>query len=143
MAAIFKLKETKVGKKNIENEATILIDPKTNAEVNTVDEIKRISLQYCKDLLTKRKPRPGYEDIIKQMFEIHQACMEEYIQEEEMELSLGMFSSALERMKSKNTKKYSFILKGGPPLSSALFRFQQEWERNHPQPVRYCQVLRL
>ena len=39
-------------------------DPATNNEVTDVEEIKRISLKYCVDLLTNRDPKEGYEDII-------------------------------------------------------------------------------
>ena len=32
-----------------------MIDPKTLKDVNTPEEIKRVSLEYCKELLTNRK----------------------------------------------------------------------------------------
>ena len=103
-AAIFQLKEDVVGSKSTPNEATILIDPKTNSEVNSVKEIKRISLQYCQELLTNRKPSEGFEDIIKRKVEDHDKRMRERNPENEYELSLDMFHGALKRVKTKNAK---------------------------------------
>ena len=62
---IFKLKESLVGKKKAEQEATTLIDPKTGTEVNSVNDIKRISIDYFKDLLTKRSPNKGFEEVMR------------------------------------------------------------------------------
>ena len=63
-AAIFSLKAKIVGSKSSKQEATVLIDPKSKSEVTTPEDIKRVSLQYCVDLLTNMKPKEDYiEDI--------------------------------------------------------------------------------
>ena len=39
--------------------------PKTKTEVTTPEEIKRVSLQYCVDLLTNRQPKEDFaEDVL-------------------------------------------------------------------------------
>ena len=54
--------------------------------------------------------------------------MREIIPEEEFDLTPDMFYSALERIKSKNAKKYEFILKGGKSLIDSLyFLCQSVW----------------
>ena len=54
-AAIFVTKERIVGPKSAAQEATVLTDPKSGAEVSTPSDIKCVSLDYCKALLTKRR----------------------------------------------------------------------------------------
>ena len=59
-----------------------MIDPKTRNEVNNVEDIKRISLEYCKEILTKRKPNEGYEEIIQHKMDIHEVRMKERLANE-------------------------------------------------------------
>ena len=64
-ALIFNLKEKVVGPKKAGQEATVLKDPKTNQDVNTPAGIKKVSIDYCQDLLTNRDPKPDYvEDLL-------------------------------------------------------------------------------
>ena len=59
-AAVFTLKDDVIGHKKTGQEATILIDPMTGKEVTTPHEIKRVSLDYCNELLTNRKPKTTF-----------------------------------------------------------------------------------
>ena len=127
-AAIFKLKEKVVGAKKIQQEATILIDPETKNEINTVAEIKSVSLKYCKDLLTNRAPRDDFKEVLENKSNLHEIRMNELIPEEEVELTPSMFDDALARLKEKHPGKYDFILKGGDSLKRALYNlFKTVW----------------
>ena len=53
IAAVFNLKESIVGKKKAIQEATSITDPDTNMEVESIADIKRVSLEYCKTLFNK------------------------------------------------------------------------------------------
>ena len=120
IAAIFKLKDTIVGKRKSERENTTVLYPKTKKEVYSVEEIKSASLHYCENLLTNRLPRDGYEPIIQMKYILHDLRMEEYDREYEIELSYTMFTSALNRLMSKHPTKYSFILKAGNVYDNVL-----------------------
>ena len=61
-ALIFNLKDKVVGKRKVGQEATVLKDPKTNEEVNTPAGIKKVSIDYCQELLTNREPKDEYVD---------------------------------------------------------------------------------
>ena len=61
---MFKLKERIVGSKAVGTEAVIIVDTKTKVEVDDPNEIKRVALDYCSDLLTNRQPKPGFEEDI-------------------------------------------------------------------------------
>ena len=81
-ALIFNLKEKVVGAKKVGQEATVLIDPVSKEEVNTPSEIKRVSIEYCQNLLTNRDPKEEFiEDLdLKKM--IHNVRMEEDIEDD-------------------------------------------------------------
>ena len=111
IAAIFNLKETLVGKKKVGQEATSLLNPVTNKEIHTIDEIKQVSLQYCKDLLTNRFPRDGYVKILEDKYRLHELRMNEIVSDD-IVLTDTMLNQALQRLKSKHPHKYQFILKG-------------------------------
>ena len=121
IASVFKLKEIVTGKKKVIQEATVLFDPESNAEVTEVEAIKSLSLNHCKKLLTNRPPKSGYESDLQLKSVLHDDRMRESIPEEEFELSYEMFNAALMRLKVKHASKFSFILKGGKSLICSIF----------------------
>ena len=145
IAAVFKLKESIVGKKVSNQEASSVIDPLTNTEVNTVEGIKLASLNYCKSLLTNRDPKPGYIDILDEKYKLHEKRMKEHIPEEESELTFEMFNGAVARLKAKNPDKYKFILKGGNSLLNVLFViFHSIWENeNIPDGWKKTNIIQI
>ena len=136
-AAIFNVKEKIVGPKASAQEATILTDPKTGAEVSTPDDIKRVSLQYCRDLLTNREPKEEYiEDmLIKEI--VHCARMSETIENYIDELSIDRFNETFKKLTKRPGSKYDFIVKGGQALKAALYKLCQVVWRTEVQPDRW------
>ena len=124
-AAVFKLKEKIVGPKSTKQEATVLIDPQSNLEVNTPEDIKRISLQYCVDLLTNRKPKDEFAEDIFLKDVVHLVRMEEEVNEEYTELTVDMFEKTYDILRKRKGSKYDFIMKGGAAMKAALFQLCQ------------------
>ena len=58
----FKLKEMVIGRKEKPPEKVVLIDPVSGNEANTPGEIKRISIEYCYNLLTKKDINEKYRE---------------------------------------------------------------------------------
>ena len=137
-AVVFKLKENVLGSKKAQQEPAVVKDPATEKLVTDVEEIKRISLEYCVDLLTNRKPSHGYEELIEKKKEIHEERMNEVIEDDE-EFSEAHFDECLKILKQRNNKKYDFILKAGNGFRKsllALFRYiwttedkPEQWRR--------------
>ena len=94
--------------------------PTTGLPVYSPEEIKGVTLQYCVNLLTNRKPKPEYAEIINQKYELHEQRMNEVIFNDLEELTPEMFNSALRHLSSKHGEKYKFILKAGPAYLNAL-----------------------
>ena len=83
-----------------------MVDPASGEEVTTPEEIKRVSLQYCKDLLTNRKPKDEYaEDYMMKEF-VHDVRMTEKIEDDIEELSIEKFNKTYEILTKKIGSKY-------------------------------------
>ena len=59
-----------LGRKEKPLEKLVLIDPVSGKEANTPSEIKRISIEYCHDLLTKKVINEKYREEIEEIEEI-------------------------------------------------------------------------
>ena len=116
-AAVFKVKEKILGLKKSVQEATVIVNPKTKEEVNTVDGIKKVCLDYCSDLLTNREPKDDYKDDLEIKNLLHEVRMEETC-DDNISLTFEMFKSSLLRLSLKHKNKYKFILEGGASLKN-------------------------
>ena len=76
-ASIFTLKSKIVGKKKMEQEATVIVNPDDRKEITEPAEIRKVSLEYCKKLLTNREPKGKYEEDIQLKVKVHEKRMKE------------------------------------------------------------------
>ena len=97
-AKIFKLRDNVVGGKKKSPEATVIRNPETNEIVMKPDEIKKVTLKFCKNLLTNRLPNQGYEEDINVKRRLHEQRMEEEIVGDVDELLIEMFNSLLKEL---------------------------------------------
>ena len=81
-AAVFQLRSDVVGSRNIASEPSAVKDHLTDQLVTTVDEIKRVSLSYCVNLLTNRPPKETYEEDLAMKNLLHEAHMNEKVDDD-------------------------------------------------------------
>ena len=79
-AAIFKVKDTLLGKKKVTQDQVAIKNPENGELVYSPDEIKKVSLNYCVNLLTNGKPKPEYVELIAPKETIHFVRMKEVIE---------------------------------------------------------------
>ena len=108
-ASIFALKNKVVGKKKIEQEATIIKNPVNKQEVTDPEEINQVSLNYCTVLLTNREPKDKFKDDVELKRVVYAKRMNEVI-EEDIDFSTDIFEKSLKAIKQKKGNKYDFIL---------------------------------
>ena len=101
-AAIFSLKGKIVGKKKESDEPSAVINPKTGKLTFNPSEIVKISADYCKESLTNREPREGYEQDMEWKRMVHEARMKE-TNPNDAELSLEMFQKTKEALQKKDS----------------------------------------
>ena len=89
-----------------------------------------MSLNYCKNLLTDRKPSPGYEDIVEEKKVLHEIRMRERLDNDKDKLDRSLFEDTIESVAKKHKDKYKFIIQGGKSLRDAAFSlFSLIWEK--------------
>ena len=113
-STIFKLKADILGPKKIAQEASSLIDFKTGCLLTNPNEIMRVSLQYCQELLANRNPKEGFEADIDIKYQIHETRMLERLDDDLELITAQMFEDTFKALKSKPGNKYEFIMNGGP-----------------------------
>ena len=127
-AAVFKLRSQILGLKKVRQEAAAIEDPATNTLVFENDEIKSVSLNYLKDLLTNREPKAEYKSDLKVIHMVHKARMNEVVEDDD-DLTYDDFCDMLKNLKKNNKEKYRFILKAGSSFLKYLFKlFKLMWD---------------
>ena len=126
-SAIFKLKELVVGKKKIPQESISILDLSSKTLVFDHDQIKNFLLNYCTTLFTNNNPEEDYEAFSKLKEELHEARMEENI-ENDVSLDKKDFDDVLAKLGGKHKQKYKFVLNSGTVYRNKLFElFQSIW----------------
>ena len=115
-AAIFKLKDKVIGPRKSPLEPAMIVDPESGVEIFEPEDIKRVSLKYCVELLTNRTPKEEYRELFKEKEGLHWLRMSESIENDLEELTPEMFDKTLNMISRKPGEKYNFILKGGKSL---------------------------
>ena len=118
-AAMYKLKE-KVLKENTPD-AMAIEDPESGLLLTDPESIKEVTLNYCFDLLSDRKPKPEYEEKYNRKIELHNARMVEKVDGDKEDLESHQFEEALKTVNKKYSNKYHFILKAGNSLKKCTF----------------------
>ena len=90
-AGIFRLREKILGKKKSPQEKVVLIDPETGDQVTSPSEIKRVSLAYLTNLLTKKHSPEIFVEEITAKRNLHFMRMEERVVDDIEELSVEIF----------------------------------------------------
>ena len=80
-------------------------DPKTNIWITDKDQIKEVSLAHNVEILTKMKPLPRYEYIIKEKQESHEKMMERNQEEDKWILDISFYGKVT---KSEQHAIYSY-----------------------------------
>ena len=114
------VRERLVGSKSSGQEAAILLDLDTQAEVTDPVGIKSVCLDYCTKLLTNREPKPDYKEDVLMKVDLHNLQMNEEIEDDCEELSDEHFPKTYSFLTKKHNSKYEFICKGGAVLKAAL-----------------------
>ena len=118
--AIFNTLQKICGSKKSNQEQVSMKDPQTNLEIYEPNEIKAVSLQYCVDLLTKRRFDEEFKDSYYLQDILHLLRCEDDESEEYPELELAEFEKRMKILKNKCKDKYEFILKSGEAVLTIL-----------------------
>ena len=134
---VFKMKEIVNGPKKSCQEPTAIRDPKNGNLVVANEEIKKVTLNYCVDNLTRKID--GSLNNIK--YDINKLRMEDRSQEEELVIGKGDFKEVIRKFKSKTTKSYDFLLNSGGKYQEVMFKLCKRMIENEEFPLSFRKTL--
>ena len=123
-SAVFDVKERIIGGKKNAGEPHVIKHPKTGNLLFKPKEMKKASVQYCKELLTNRVPKEEFEEDLTWKRIIHEVRMKETF-EDDIEFSQEIFNRTFRMLKKKGGKKYNSILLAGDSFLAALCKLYE------------------
>ena len=145
-AAMFKLFESVNGPKKLGQDPVAMIDPKSNKLVFDPSEIKKISLEYCYNLLQKSTANPGFENEIFVQDMLHLARNETNEDfDDSGDITVNDMKSRMKKLAKKGPEKYRFLLKSGNSFKEVIFELcKKVWmEESKPQQWRNTVIIQL
>ena len=117
---VWELKKKILGvKKGIE--ANAIVNPKTGKIVCSQDEIKKVSLEYCKNTLESNKPEKEYEKLLQSKDD--QVKREMADCKEPFEVKYETFEKVVAKFKKSNKRNYDFLVKADKSFQDSVFTF--------------------
>ena len=121
-ASIFKIVQAIQGpRKGGSMQAYSITDPKSGEVAVSGNEIKRISLEYCREVLTKNEAEGSYKKEIALKGSMHMERMHDS-QESMFKPSRESFKRVLKKFKDNDKRNYDFLVKTGEKFKEGVFR---------------------
>jgi hypothetical protein len=120
---VWEAKKKIVNGKKAPIEATAIVHPKTGKLVVEREEIKNVTLKYCKDTLKSNEPEEGYEDEIrKKRYEVNKRLSET---DGSFVIKKVTFDKVIEKFKKSNKRNYDFLIRSSESFQGVVFKLCQ------------------
>ena len=119
---IWEIKKKILGNKNIV-EASAIKDPKTNKLVVDIQQIKDVTLNYCKTTLENNDPEEDMKDEIEKKKKMCEAKLQET--DGKFETNKEVFDSVIEKFRLSRKKNYDFLVKASKEFQHSLLKMCQ------------------
>ena len=108
-------------------------DPKTGNLIVSNTEIKRVTLEYCKDNLTQSKFEDGFENEKVILEDLHNERMDER-NDEKLDIERGDFDKVVQKCTTFAKRNYDFLVKSGTSYKSAMYVYTKRMIREECFP---------
>ena len=104
-------------------ETTAIVNPETGKFMVSRQEIKRVTLKYCKKTLENNNPEEGYEDLMNDK--------KTYLQKKLTEVDgsfnpkRDIFDEFLNKLKRSRKPNYHFLVRASKSFQDTVFKFSQ------------------
>ena len=121
---VWELKKKIVGGKKGTQQATAIVDPNTGRLAVSKQEIKDVTLKYCKDTLKDN----DVEDEFKEVIQRKKEKVEQKLSESggTFEIRQETFDHVINKFKMSKKANYDFIVKASEAFQNGTFKFCQE-----------------
>ena len=134
---MYKLKTLINGPKIKPQEQAAINDPKTNVLITDEEKIKKVSLAHNVEILTKMKPLPQYEHLVKEKQEGHNEMMRRNLDEDNWTLNFDFYKKVIKRIKDKNKNLFKLFNKSGATYKAAVFTLMKRFIEKEEVPKAY------
>ena len=134
---VFKLREVIQGPKKPGQEACSVKDPISKEMVFAPKEIQKVSLRYCRDVLTNNAPDPDYLREIEIKEIIHEVRMKESKESNNRLPNENDFKNVVDKMRKKKKKTYDFLVNSGMFFQKEVFRLCLRMIQEEKFPVSF------
>ena len=134
---VYKMREAIEGSKKPAKEAHAVINFRTNELVVSNTEIKRVTLDYCLEVLKDNEPEPEVMEIVKCKALLHKLRMEDKNNDYDHEITDEDFFMTLGKFESKKSKTYEFIVNTGLKYKLAILELCRRLIKNEVFPSSF------
>ena len=137
---VFKMKDVISGPKKAGQEAAAIKDSRSGNLVVSHKDIKKATIEYCADVLTKNVPEEGFEKQLEYKEDLMRAILENKdagsyeVEDEE-------FWKTIERLKIKNKRSYDFLVKSGDKFKGAVLKLCKRILHEEKVPEKFYNTL--
>ena len=137
---VHKMRELISGPKKQQQEAHSVKDPKTGKVVVSTEEIKRVNLEHCLNVLKNNEPKDDVKELLKYESKLHDLMMidttdgDTTITEEE-------FKTVVNKIKKKDKKSYYLLTRSGKDFQSSMYKFCRRMIKEECFPEDFCQTV--
>ena len=128
------------GNKRSRQEATAVRNPKNGELTVSANEIKKVILEYCVDNLKNNTPK----DEVRVLVEERRKEQKKRIEDtggEGLDISKDDFNTVLNKCRSKDTKIYDFLLRGGKKYQQSIFQLCKRIINNEEIPESFRKTI--
>ena len=128
-------KEKVLGKKKTNTQPNAILNPENNKLVVSKNEIKAVTLKYCKDTLENNQPHPKYQKEIN----MKRKNVEDKLSKENCDFIINQdtFDGIISKFKKSRKKSYDFLIKAGSLFQSVVFKFCQVMFQDEVFPEQF------
>ena len=137
---VFKLRERIQGPKKGCQEPNAILDPESKDLVASPDEIKRVALKYCLNVLKNNDVHPEFVIETSLRDALHDVRMQETGGDANM--AKENFNKIIKKFEANKKKTYDFIVKAGDNFKDAIFKLCKAMIENEKFPDSFdCTTL--
>ena len=133
------MKEIIAGSKKPRQEAHAVLDLKTREKVVSVEEIKRVNLGHCVEVLKHNTPTAKAKELIRLGSETHHSIMEDKT-DADTKVAKADFDWMLKKLKERNKRSYDFLIKAGEEFHDSIYMFCNRMVEEDSFPTRFAET---
>ena len=134
---VYQMREVISGTKKSKKEAHAIIDTNTKKLVVANSDIKKVTLEYCLNVLKNNKPAKEVKRMIELKETVHELRMNDTENDEEYKISDADFFETVEKFEAKKRRSYQFLVNTGIEYKQAILSLCRRFIKSEEFPSSF------